>query len=339
MKSTPILMVLATSAAFSSCVARKGTIGSNGGSGGSTAKSVTINQPDLKSDFISTISDDEKKKIFDNLVYVLSISAVQKDSKDDCNAGITATKFDSGVNAMDKSTFDAIKVNRGCNYVISMRIGQKFDDGKGIKTLLISTWDESQPSILTREELEKPKPVGIAKLFVTADGKKYWNADEMVTPTDTDTTINSSLSKSLKLTAENMSAETGSVFGGINQIEMRGAVEVAPVAATKVDAYCGIILRAVMHNDAVPDQYAYLSTADFQVTGSVIKFPAGSTDKISMKMVGSYIFSPGNNTVTGKSLAYVCSESADVAKEKIKTCAVSGDPKAPAKAGECQVVN
>ncbi len=143
----------------------------------------------------------------------------------------------------------------------------------------------------------------------------------------------------VRLTADNMTAETipGSV-SGFNQVLMKGTVDITPVTAPKADLYCGLALRAVMHNDAAVDQYANLYTEDVQSTGSVVKIPAGSTAKISLKMVGSYIFSPGNNSVTTKSVAYYCTNNADVAKEKIKNCLIGNDPKLPLIAGECQVL-
>ena len=338
MKVTYTALMLLTAFSFGSCIARKGQ--SDGGGSNSNVKSVTINQPDLKSQFIGTLSEDDKKKVLDGLVYSVGINPVQKDSKDDCNAGSTASKFDSGINAMDKSTFDTIKVKRGCNYIVSMKIGQKSDDGKSIKTLLLSTWDDKQPSVLSKDELEKAKPSAAARLFVTADGKKYWNADEIVTSTDTDTSIDATLSKTYKLKIENLKADTvtGNAGGNIPQSMVSGSLDMTPLQAVEANVYCGVAVRALIHNDTNgPDVYAFLNTQDAATSGSVVTFSAGGMTKVSANMVGSFIIMPGNSTITSRSVLVYCASDADVAKAKLQKCSAASDPKTPTIAGDCTV--
>lgn len=165
MRSSILVLLLSVSSVVYSCKTR----GVQGDEANSEFKSITINQPDLKKEMLVSLSDAEKQKVLDSLVYSIVIKPVQKDSKDDCTAGVVGTKFDSGVNPMSQSKFDAFKVKRGCNYVIIMNIGAKSEDGKSIETLYLSSDHQQKPSILTTAELAKAKPVAVVSLFSTVE--------------------------------------------------------------------------------------------------------------------------------------------------------------------------
>ncbi|MCX6126957.1 MAG: hypothetical protein NTV34_19710 [Proteobacteria bacterium] len=257
---------------FGSCMSRRNEAG-NGRV--SLAKSVTSNQPDLKGQMVSTLSEDEKKKLLESLVYTIAINPVQKDSKDDCADGATPTKFDSGINGLDKSTFETIKVKRGCNYVVSMKIGAKSDDGKSIKTLYISSWDDKKPSLLSRAELEKDKPTAVVSLFVTPQGKPFWDADLITTPGDSDVIVNSGLSKSFKLVGvvkeskyntATFSHEASAVF--------------KPTVAVAKDMYCGVYVAGFISIPTSTSRQGIQIFVDAKPEKSIIKFMANTTAEV-----------------------------------------------------------
>jgi hypothetical protein len=318
MKRSYILAALITASFASSCMSRKNPDGSNRGS---FTKSVTINQPDLKAAMNSSLSEEEKQKIIDSLVYSISIKPVQVEGKDDCAESVVATKFESGVVAMDKSTFDAIKVKKGCSYLVSMKFGARSDDGKSIKTLYISSWDDKKPSILSRAELEKSKPVAAVSLYVTEAGKAYWDADVIETPTDTDTTIDPTLSKSFSLKAEKISVTKGA--DGL----LASPLDLTPNQALKKELFCGVGIKVdvvktqtgpVANEDIVP-RFLFIDSA---VEKSIIKVKAGSVEKITLPKLAEFSQPVGDEAPTIKSsTAYAyCFEVEADALRTLKEC-------------------
>lgn len=314
-------VTVAATSILGSCMSRDKT---GGGSGNANMKTVTINQPDLKKEMLSSLSEDDKKKVMESLVYSIAINPALKDNKDDCNDGVTASKFDSGVLTMDKSTFDSIKIKRGCNYIVSMKVGAKSDDGKAIKSLYISSWDDKQPSLLSKEELEKAKPTAVVKLFVTSEGKKYWDADEIVTPGEADTTIDPSLSKSFALKAENLV-----IARDTNAGVMTGTLSLTPFAADKADQYCAVFVVSKSDSQgqptaAIKENSSQNLFVDGDAEKSIVKFAAGSVEKKSIK-VSEQVVGPTAAPVSNKSIESVahayCSTDEGKAKSFLEACA------------------
>jgi hypothetical protein len=111
-----------------------------------------------------------------------------------------------------------------------------------------------------------------------------------------------------------------------------------PLQAVEANVYCGVAVRALIHNDTNgPDAYAFLTTQDAATTGSVVTFSAGGMAKVSAPMLGSFIIMPGNSSIASRSVVTYCSSDANVAKDKLQKCLTASSPTAPAAAGECTV--
>lgn len=316
MKTAFTISILSGLVAVTSCIPKRGSKYGEGGA--AVLKSVTINQPDLKKEMKSAITDADKQKVYDSLVYQLTIVAKQKDAKDDCDAGITATKFDSGITALASSTFGDLKVKKGCNYQISMKIGAKSDDGKAIKTNYLMSWDDKDPAVLAKEELEKDKPAVSVKLYVTDAGKQYWDADSIVTPTDSNTDINVGLSRSFKLVASSFTEEIDT-----KNNKAVGSVELTPDVAPTKDMVCAVVMKAtlaVSGGESPSDQKALLFAAG-DSTKAIVKFPAGSVAKVVIKDFSRALATPNVFTVARQSEVYAyCFAEENSATSKLNEC-------------------
>lgn len=328
MKYAPLIVVLLTSISLNSCMSRRAV---PGGGTGASMKSVTINQPDLKKEMLSSFSEADKQKVFDSLVYSVEIKAVQKDGKDDCDKDVTATKFDSGVNPMSKSSFDTVKVKRGCNYIVSMKIGEKSADGASIKTLYLSSWDDQKPSILTKEELEKAKPTAKVSLYVTTEGKKYWDADEIVTPVDSDAAIEATLSKTFLVTSSITDRSTKGLF-----VVMK--MEVTPKAPAQVDMFCSTTIRLMTRtfDDKGDEVYSYKYLLPLGESSPTLKFAANSATKQTISEMTTYIEIDRSTVVVETPIA-LCSDSQRAALDLLKKCAAATGPSDPAVSTICPV--
>jgi hypothetical protein len=305
-----------------SCIPRTGRRGGSEGNQ-SPLKSVTINQPDLAKEMKSSMSDAEKKSVLDSLVYSLEISGVEKDGREDCVDGVSATKFDSGVLPFTSSKFEALRVKKGCNYLVSMKIGAKSEDGKLIKTVYLSSWDSKNPSLLTREELERASPTVRVELFVTNDGKKYWDAESIETPIDADATINAGLAKKFKLKASKEKVEVKPAEPSApptGTISFSGSISLVPVEAVTKDMYCAVALNTSFiekDDGAVSGVKAMFLQED--IDKSFVKIPAGSSSVIELTTFEASTIPPLNKAKSTVVYAY-CYAEQEQALARLKSC-------------------
>lgn len=318
MKITMISVMVLVGAGVLSCTPKKTADGTSN----SGLSSVTINQPKLKEAMRATLSEADKTKVYSSLVYQISIKAAKVDNKDDCDAGVTATAFDSDILALDKGAGDTVKVKKGCNYIISMKYGVKADDGKSVKTIYLQSDDNKNPSKLSKEELAKAKPTAVVTLFVTSDGKPYWDINEVSTPSDSDVQVDPTLSSKMTLKADKVLASVSDQANG----KMIGSMDLTPVQAPIKDAYCGVVIRAEFPTDpavSAPHYEDLYVLAD--VTKSVVKFAAGSVSTVSISSLAKTLTLPNSLNALKAQTAYaVCADTADGAVSKLKVCFDTG---------------
>lgn len=316
MKVTVMTSLVLVGAGVLGCMPRKSDSINGGGSSG--LASVGINQPKLKESMKSSMSDAEKTKLYDSLVYQISVKAQKTtDNKDDCDAGVTATSFDSDILALDKAASDTVKVKKGCNYVVSMKYGTKSDDGKSIKVVLLQSWDDKDPSKLSKDDLQKAKPTAAVSLYVTKDGLAYWDISVIQTPGDADVSVNPTLATKFSLKAEKMSAVPAA--GG----KMNAAVTLTPVLVPSSDIFCGVMTRIeYAPSNASPSEYINLYYGGSDVSKSVVKFFANSPTPGAIDF--STLLQSSNiseQAVVRSQMVYaVCASDQPGALAKIKTC-------------------
>jgi hypothetical protein len=212
---------------------------SNQPGAGSALKTVTINQPDFAKEMKATLSEEQRKAVIETLAYTISIKAVTKEGKNECNESVTPTEFTSDVTPIATKTFETLKVKRGCNYMLSMNIGKRSDDGKSLSTRYLATWDQKFPSILTKEDLEKANPVAKVSLYVTSAGKEFWDAEVLETLGDTDASIDAGIAKKIKVRVihHKFTVDKTSKL-------LKASVEASTINKLERDLYCGILVNA-----------------------------------------------------------------------------------------------
>ena len=305
------------------CMPRKSQNGSGGSSSG--LASVTINQPKLKEAMKASVSDADKTKLYDSLVYQISIKGVKTaDNKDDCDAGVTPTAFDSEILALDKGAGDTVKVKKGCNYIVSMKYGVKSDDGKSIKTIMLQSWDDKDPAKLGKDELQKAKPTATVNLYVTKDGLAYWDISVIQTPGDSDVSVNPSLATKFTLKADKATASFAA--GG----KIAASASVTPVQIASKDVYCGFVMNLeYAPNTASPSENMKLY-AGGNPAKSVIKFAAGAAiapQALDFSTQMALNLAPNDQSIARSEVVYaVCADDAAAALAKANACSGPSSP-------------
>lgn len=335
MKMVVITSLALVGAGVFGCMPRKSADGTSGSNSG--LSSVTINQPKLKEAMKASVSDADKAKIYDALVYQISIKAAKTaDNKDDCDSGATASSFDSDILNLDKGASDTVKVKKGCNYVVSMKYGMKSADGKSISPVMLQSWDDKDPSKLSKEELTKAKPTATVNLYVTKDGQPYWDISVIQTPGDSDVSIQPNLavkSFALKVDKVNAYAEGN---------KLNGLASLIPTPASTKDMFCGVVM-VIEYGLAktAPSQYvqAYLGNGD--VTKSMVFVPANSTAAIAAETFVASNIQGDVSLLNARSqtLYAVCSSDAASPITKLQGCFTAASPNTVVATSACATEN
>ena len=328
MKSMSSHIFFVGMACVASCTPKQVT--KTGNSSGSNLKTVTINQPDLKKEMKDSLKQDEKDKVFSSLVYQIVINAQKKDGKDDCATGVTPTMFNSGVVAIDKKDFAEIKIVKGCSYLVSMKIGAKSEDGKMIKTPYLSSWDDKDPSVLTKEELEKAKPTVSVRLYVTADGKPYWDAESIVTPADTDTNIDPQIVKPGKVSAMLLDLALDDKTNMVS-----GKVDVTPKMASSVDLYCAVGAVVELSNDKSEKKFIKVRGSG-TAESAVSKIDANVSAKQSIAISAN---STGYNKISSSKPYVFCGKDRPEVVSRYTQCLVNEMPEKDVSCDETSIAN
>lgn len=316
MKTAIISALVMVGAGALSCTPKNNT-GANGGTSNSGLASVTINQPKIKEAMKPSMSEADKTKLYDSLVYQISIKSQKTaDDKDDCDAGVVPTSFDSDILALDKGASDTVKVKKGCNYIVSMKYGVKSDDGKSIKTVMIQSADATDPGKLSKDELQKPKPTAIINLYVTAEGQPFWNISVIPTPpSDSDVSVLPSLAVKYVMKADKVSA----VIGGTPS-KFTGSTTLTPVNASAKEMSCGVMMSVeASETTATPSTMVTLLIAD-DMNKSIVTFPANSVAPIVVDGLVAKSPSGALSVVRSQTVFAVCASDAAAALAKLKTC-------------------
>lgn len=276
-KSTIAAAIVITT--FTSCMPRSNKKSNEPGAG-SALKTVTINQPDFAKEMKATLSEEQRKAVTDTLAYTISIKAVTKEGKNECNEGVTPTEFTSDVTPIVTKTFETLKVKRGCNYMISMNIGKRSDDGKSLATRYLATWDQKFPSLLTKEDLEKANPVAKVSLYVTSAGKEFWDAEVLETLGDTDASIDAGIAKKIKVKVANHKFSVDKP----NKL-LKLSLDASSVTELEKDRYCGILVNARFGAASpLPSDVVVMLTIDPSLKSLTRLFPAKTTANTTFKV-------------------------------------------------------
>jgi hypothetical protein len=125
----------------------------------------------------------DKDAIMATLVYQIAITPKKVEGKDDCDSGVAGENRDTGISSVGQSKFDAIKVKRGCNYLVSMKVGTKASNTNDFQTVYLQ--NDPASSLLSKEELQKNIPSVSFTLNVTSEGEAYWDKS-VSSPTTTE---------------------------------------------------------------------------------------------------------------------------------------------------------